>query len=204
MGNIIGGIVITYMRPFIIGDRVKIADTIGDITEKTLLVTRIRTIKNVDITIPNAMVLGSHIINYSTSAKNKGLILHTTVTIGYDAPWRKVHELLKAAAAATENVLTEPAPFILQTALDDFYVHYELNAYTDKPNIMANIYSNLHQNIQDKFNEGGVEIMSSHYSTIRDGNQVTIPKDYLPKEYKVPAFRLFGLNLFSDKNNRNE
>jgi small-conductance mechanosensitive channel len=204
IGNIVGGVVITYMRPFKIGDRVKIADTIGDIVEKNLLITRIRTIKNVDITIPNSMVLGSHIINYSSSAKDKGLILHTTVTIGYDAPWRKVHELLKNAAYATENILREPLPFIFQTALDDFYVHYELNVYTDKPNIMAKIYSDLHQNIQDKFNEGGVEIMSSHYSTIRDGNQVTIPHDYLPKEYKAPAFRLFGINLFGDKNNKKE
>ncbi len=197
VANIVSGIIITYMRPFRVGDRVKIADTIGDITERTLLVTRVRTIKNVEITIPNALVLGSHIINYSTSAQERGLILHTSVTIGYDAPWRKVHELLKSAALATPDILKEPAPFILQTSLDDFYVSYELNAYTDQPNKMATIYSDLHQNIQDKFNEGGVEIMSPHYTQLREGNQTTIPENYLPKTYTPPAFRIFPLgNLF--------
>ena len=197
VANIVGGVVLTYMRPFKVGDRVKIADTIGDVIDKTLLGTRLRTIKNVDVTVPNSMVLGSHIINYSSSAKQKGLILHTRVTITYDAPWRKIHELLKSAASATENILKEPEPFILQTALDDFYVHYELNVYTDKPNIMAKIYSDLHQNIQDKFNEAGVEIMSPHFSGVRDGNRVQIPDDYLPKNYDPPPFRVspFG-NLF--------
>jgi small-conductance mechanosensitive channel len=191
IANIVGGVVITYMRPFKIGDRVRIADTVGDITEKTLLVTRVRTIKNVDITIPNAMVLGSHIINFSSSAAERGLVLHTSVTIGYDAPWKKVHSLLLAAADATSGVLKEPAPFVLQTSLDDFYVRYELNVSTDQPNAMAGIYSELHQHIQDKFNEAGVEIMSPHYSAMRDGNRTAIPRDYLPESYQAPAFRLF-------------
>jgi small-conductance mechanosensitive channel len=191
ISNIVSGVVLTYMRPFNEGDRVKIADTTGDVIEKTLLVTRVRTVKNVDITIPNAMVLGSHIINFSSSAKARGLILHTTVTIGYDVPWRKVHELLVAAAAATEHILKEPPPFVLQTRLDDFYPTYELNAYTGEPNLMSGIYSVLHQNIQDKFHEAGVEIMSPHYSAVRDGNQVAIPADYLPKSYSAPAFRIF-------------
>ena len=193
VSNIVGGVVLTYMRPFKHGDRVRIADTVGDVVEKTLLVTRVRTIKNVDITIPNAMVLGSHIINFSSSAKNKGLILHTTVTIGYDAPWRKVHELLKAAAKETESTLREPEPFILQTALSDFYVNYELNVYTDKPNVMAKIYSDLHQKIQDKFNEAGVEIMSPSYTGVRDGNKMQIPDEYLPKDYKQPKFKISPL-----------
>lgn len=199
IANIVAGTVLTYMRPFKIGDRVKIADTVGDIVEKTLLVTRIRTIKNVDITIPNAMILSSHIINYSSSADQKGLILHTTVTIGYDVPWKQVHELLISAANETENIKQEPKPFVLQTSLDDFYVSYELNAYTDNPGIMAKIYSQLHSKIQDKFNEAGVEIMSPHYGAMRDGNQTTIPSDYLPKKYQAPSFRLFGVNLFGDK-----
>ncbi|MBU0510015.1 mechanosensitive ion channel family protein [bacterium] len=190
IANIVAGVIMTYMRPFKVGDRVKIADTMGDVVEKTLLVTRVRTIKNVDITVPNAMVLGSHIINFSSAAQEQGLILHTTVTIGYDAPWRKVHELLLAAAAATPNVLKEPAPFILQTALNDFYVSYELNAYTDQPGIMAKTYSELHQSIQDKFFEAGVEIMSPHYSGVRDGNRAAIPDEYLPKGYQVPPFRV--------------
>jgi small-conductance mechanosensitive channel len=208
VANMVAGVVLTYMRPFKVGDRVKIADAIGDVIEKTLLVTRVRTIKNVDITIPNAMVLGSHIINFSSSALERGLILHTSVTIGYDAPWRKVHQLLKDAANATEYILKTPEPFILQTSLDDFYVSYELNAYTDQPNIMAKIYSELHQNIQDKFNEAGVEIMSPHYSQIRDGNRTAIPDEYLPKGYTSPAFRIFPIgggktNQSDNLNNKN-
>lgn len=190
ISNIVAGVILTYMRAFKLGDRVKIADTVGDVVEKTLLVTRIRTIKNVDITIPNAMVLGSHITNFSSSAQDYGLILHTTVTIGYDAPWRQVHELLVSAAVSTENILELPKPFVLQTSLDDFYVSYQINAYTDKPSIMARTYSELHQNIQEKFNEGGVEIMSPHYATLRDGNMTTIPESYLPESYKQPPFRV--------------
>ena len=199
IGNVIAGIVLTYMRPFHVGDRVKIADTFGDVTERTLLVTRVRTIKNVDITIPNALVLSAHIINFSSSASSSPpLILHTSVTIGYDAPWRKVHELLIAAARVTTRILQDPEPFVLQTSLNDFYVTYEINAYTDEPNLMATIYAELHQHIQDKFNEAGVEIMSPHYGQIRDGNQTTIPEQYLPKTYQAPAFRIGPLgNLFA-------
>jgi small-conductance mechanosensitive channel len=190
VANIVAGVILTYMRPFKIGDRVKIADTMGDIIERTLLVTRVRTIKNVEVTIANSMVLGSHIINFSSSAQQEGLILHTTVTIGYDAAWRTVHKLLIEAALSTEHVRREPAPFVFQTALDDFYVHYELNAYTDQPGQMAKIYADLHQNIQDKFNEAGVEIMSPHYSSVRDGNRIAIPADYRPEGYSAPSFRL--------------
>lgn len=198
IGNIVAGVVLTYMRPFRIGDRVKIADTFGDITDRNLLVTRVRTIKNVDITIPNALVLSSHIINFSSSATNPPpLILHSSVTIGYDAPWRKVHELLIAAAKATNRILSTPEPFVLQTSLDDFYVTYEINAYTDQPNLMATIYAELHQHIQDQFNEAGVEIMSPHYAQIRDGNRTTIPDQYLPKTYQPPSFRVGPLgNMF--------
>ncbi|HQI42338.1 MAG TPA: mechanosensitive ion channel [Ignavibacteriaceae bacterium] len=196
VSNIVAGILITYMRPFKLGEKVKIADTMGEVVDKTLLVTRIRTNKNVDITIPNAMVLGSHIINYSSSAKDKGLILHTTVTIGYDVPWRKIHELLISAANETEFILKEPKPFVEQTSLDDFSVSYELNAYTHNSGSMGGIYSQLHSKIQDKFNEAGVEIMSPHYNAVRDGNQTTIPQDYLPKEYQAPPFKFLGIDLF--------
>ena len=190
VANVIAGVILTYMRAFRLGDRVQIADTVGDVIESSLLVTRIRTIKNVEITIANSMVLSSHIINFSGSIHPDGLILHTTVTIGYDAPWRKVHELLIGAAVATENILKEPKPFVLQTALDDFYVHYQINAYTDKPSLMAQTYSDLHQNIQDAFYEAGVEIMSPHAAMVRDGNRVAIPDDYLPEGYRAPRFRV--------------
>lgn len=188
IANIVSGVVITYMRPFRVGDRVKISDTVGDVVEKTFLITRIRTIKNVDVTIPNSMVLGSHIINYSSSAVEQGLILNTTITIGYDASWKTVHELLKQAAKRTDLIDQAKEPFILQTALNDFYVAYELNAYTKHANKMALIYSDLHKNIQDTFNEGGVEIMSPHYGALRDGNEITIPANYRSKDYQVPRF----------------
>jgi small-conductance mechanosensitive channel len=190
VANLVSGVILTYMRAFRIGDRVKIADTEGDVMEKTLLVTRVRTIKNVDVTITNSMVLNSHVINFSTSAKQDGLILNTSVTIGYDAPWRTVHKLLIDAALECKTILNEPKPFVLQTALDDFYVHYEINAYTDQPQEMATTYSELHEKIQDKFNQAGVEIMSSHYANVRDGNRTTIPIENLPSEYVAPPFNI--------------
>ena len=190
IGNMVAGVVLTYTRAFQIGDRVKIGDTVGDVTEKTLLVTRIRTIKNVAVTIPNGTVLSSQVVNYTSLASTRGLILHSSVTIGYDAPWRQVHELLIAAAERTEHILPEPRPFVLQTSLDDFYVSYEINAYTNRSDIMAGIYSRLHQNVQELFNEGGVEIMSPHYGALRDGNRTTIPDAHLSAAYQTPAFRL--------------
>ena len=190
VGNAVAGVLITYMRPFKLGDRIAVGETVGDVVEKSLLVTRLRTIKNVDVTIPNATLLGTQVHNYSANAHRGGLILHTTVTIGYDAPWRTVHALLIAAAGSTEGILAEPAPFVFQTSLDDFYVSYQINAYTDQPSRMAAIYSELHTNIQEKFNEGGVEIMSPHYRSERDGNQTTIPAQHLPKDYVAPSFRI--------------
>ena len=173
--NIVSGIVLTYTRGFRIGDRVKISQTVGDVLERTLLVTRIRTIKNVVVTIPNGMVLNSEIINYNAPMLKEGLILNTTVTIGYDVPWRKVHNLLIQAALATRDILSDSKPFVLQTSLDDYYVSYELNTYTHAPERMAVIYSELHQNIQDLFNKAGVEIMSPRYTAYRDGSEVVIP-----------------------------
>jgi small-conductance mechanosensitive channel len=201
IANIVAGAALTYMRPFNVGDRVKIADTMGDVVEKTLLVTRIRTIKNVEVTIPNSMVLGSHMINFSTEAKEGRLILFTAVTIGYDVPWRQVQELLIGAARATNGIVSEPAPFVLQTSLNDFSVTYELNVYTADAQHLLRIQSELHANIQDKFNEAGVEIMSPTYSALRDGNQATIPEDYLPKTYEAKSFRILPVeNLLKLKN----
>ncbi len=205
VANIVAGTILIYTRAFQIGDRIQIGDAIGDIVEKTLLVTRIRTIKNVVITIPNATVLNSQIINYSALSQDPSsyLILHTTVTLGYDVPWRKVHQTLIDAALATEYILPQPAPFVFQTSLDDFYVSYEINAYTNKPTIMAKIYSELHQNIQDKCNEVGIEILSPHYAAMRDGNQTTIPENYLPKDYQAPGFRVSPLNsIFNPANGK--
>lgn len=190
LSHVIAGVFLTYTKAFRVGDRVKIADTIGDVVEKTFLATRIRTIKHEFITIPNGLVLGSHIINYSASGGNPGLILHTSVTIGYDAPWQKVQELLIAAALATEHILNDPPPFVLQRSLNDFSVSYEINGYTDKAQCMAEIYSELHKNIQEKFNAAGVEIMSPQYHAVRDGNTVTIPHASWTDGYQPPSFRV--------------
>jgi len=175
ISNMVAGLVITYMRPFKIGDRVRIGDVTGNVIEKSLLITRIRTIKNEEITVPNSTILNSHTINFSAESSSAGLILHTSVTIGYNAPWRVVHQLLIDAAMATTGVLKDKTPFVLQTSLDDFFVTYQLNAYTDQPTNQSAIYSGLHQNIQDLFNKAGVEIMSPHYRAQRDGNDSTIP-----------------------------
>lgn len=190
IANVIAGVVVTYMRPFRVGDRVRIADAVGDVTGKDLFVVRLRTVKNVDITIPNALVLANHIVNFSSSADSRGLVLHTTVTIGYDVPWRTVHELLVQAARRVEGILGNPAPFVLQTSLGDFAVSYELNAFTADPHQMAVIYSRLHEEIQNAFNAAGVEIMSPHFTAVRDGNRTAIPDAYLPKNYRAPAFSI--------------
>ena len=179
LGNIIAGLVITYMRPFKIGDRIQLNDTTGNIIEKTPLVTRIRTPKNEVVTVPNSFVMSSHTVNYSTSAREYGLIIHSEVSIGYDIPWRKVNELLIDAALNTPGVVDDPRPFVLETSLSDWYPVYQVNAYIKEADKMPQIYSNLHQNIQDKFNEAGIEIMSPHYMAMRDGNETTIPKDDL-------------------------
>ena len=179
IGNIIAGLVITYMRPFKIGDRIQLNDTTGNIIEKTPLVTRIRTPKNEVVTVPNSFVMSSHTVNYSTSAREYGLIIHSEVSIGYDIPWRKVNELLIDAALNTPGVVDDPRPFVLETSISDWYPVYQVNAYIKEADKMPQIYSNLHQNIQDKFNEAGIEIMSPHYMAMRDGNETTIPKDDL-------------------------
>ncbi|MEO6232731.1 MAG: mechanosensitive ion channel domain-containing protein [Ferruginibacter sp.] len=190
LSNIVAGLVLTYMRLFKIGDRVKIGEVMGDVIEKSLLVTRIRTIKNEIISIPNSTVMSSHTINYSIDATNKGLILHTTVTIGYDVPWKNMHQALLNAADRTDMLLKDPVPFVLQTSLEDFYVAYQINAYTKEAGKQATIYSYLHQHIQDCCNEAGIEILSPHYRAARDGNATTIPSDYLSKDYKAPSFNI--------------
>jgi small-conductance mechanosensitive channel len=178
IGNIIAGLVITYMRPFKIGDRIKLNDTTGNVVEKTPLVTRIRTPKNEVVTIPNSFVMSSHTVNFSQSAREYGLIIHSEVSIGYDVPWRTVNKLLVEAALNTPGVVDDPRPFVLSTSLSDWYPVYQVNAYIKDADRLAEIYSDLHQNIQDRFNEAGVEIMSPHYMAVRDGNASTIP----PKE----------------------
>ncbi|MGB5482235.1 MAG: mechanosensitive ion channel family protein [Eudoraea sp.] len=173
IANIIAGIVITYMRPFQIGDRIKVDNIVGDVIEKTILVTRIRTTKKEEVTIPNAKILSGTIVNYSNE-DDKAIILYTSVTLGYDLPWETAEELLLEAAFNTQFILKEPKPFVLQTSLDDYYVSYELNAYTSEPKKMPFIYSEMHKNILNAFNKAGVEILSPSYVSARDGSLTTV------------------------------
>jgi small-conductance mechanosensitive channel len=156
----------------------------------TMLATHLQTIRNEEIMVPNSVVLSNFVTNYSMLARTQGLALHTSVTIGYEVPWRQVHGLLLDAARKTKNVLEQPAPFVLQNALQDSYVQYEINAYTDKPELMVYIYSDLHGNIQDCFFAAGVEIMSPIYSALRDGNQTQMPAEFLPANYRPQGFRI--------------
>jgi small-conductance mechanosensitive channel len=192
IANVIGGIILIYTRAFRIGDHIQVGDVIGDLIEKNFLVIRICTPTNKIITIPNSSLLSSNVINFSISSRelNRNLIIQTTITLGYDLPWRKAHKTLIEAALETEHILKEPAPFVLQTSLDNFYISYQLNAYTNQPNLMVIIYSELHQNIQDKCNEAGIEILSPSYTSLRDGNTTTIPENYLPSDYAAPPFRV--------------
>jgi len=174
IANIIAGVVITYMRPFQIGDRVKIDNIVGDVIDKTILVTHLRTTKKEDVTIPNANILTGNIINYS-SHETGSIILHTTITLGYDVSWKRANELLLEAANRTPFLMKDPAPFVLQTSLDDFYVEYELNAHTEEYKKIPSIYSDIHKNILDIFDEAEVEILSPGYIAARDGSLTTIP-----------------------------
>jgi len=176
IGNIMAGMVMTYMRPFRLGDFIRFGDKEGFVIEKTVLVTRIRTRKNEVVTIPNSNLMGSQTSNFTFAAQNYGVIVHTKVTIGYDMEWTLIRDLLLAAASDTPGIQSHPKPFVLVTALDDFYVEYEINAFTQHSEILSDIYSSLHQNILDRFHSNGVEIMSPHIFAHRNDLEVQIPK----------------------------
>lgn len=192
VANAIAGIILIYTRAFRIGDVVRLSGTLGSVVEKSLFVTRIQTFKGEIVTIPNNSVLGSEVTNLSFISREteQDLVLHTTITLGYDLPWRKVHETLIKAAIATKHILPEPSPFVLQTALNDYNVSYELNACTDRPELIPQIFTELHQNIQDYCNAADIEILSPAFTALRDGNHTTIPANYLPKGYQAPGFRI--------------
>lgn len=170
IGNIISGIILTYTRAFKIGDRIRIADQVGDVIEKSAFVTRIRTIKNEDIVIPNSNVMSAHIVNYMEGKHHGGLIIHTTITIGYDVPWPRVHQILTGAALKTEGILQQPAPFVFQTALHNFNVEYQINAYTDCPSQMARLYSDLYRNILDGCRDNNIDLTSPSFHVVRDAH----------------------------------
>ena len=176
VGNVMAGLVMTYMRPFHVGDFIRFGEVEGFVLEKTALVTRIRTRKNEVITIPNSNLMSAQTSNYSFAADNFGIIVHTKVTIGYDMKHELIENLLLSSAKATKHLQQKPLPFVRVTALDDFYVEYEINAYTHSTDKLSDIYSELHQNILDHFHEAGVEIMSPHIFAHRNNLELQIPK----------------------------
>ena len=176
IANLLAGYTMIYRRAFKVGDRISIDNLTGFVTETRLMVTHLRTIKNEEIVVSNSTILNSHVINYSTLAASRGLILHTTVGIGYETPWRQVEAMLLLAADRTPGLLKEPAPFVWQTSLGDFAVTYELNAYSNDPSRLGRLYTALHQNILDIFNEHGVQIMTPAYETDPEKPKV-VPKE---------------------------
>ena len=175
VANVIAGVVLIYMRPFNLNDRVKIGEVVGDVVEMSLLVTRIKTIKNEYVTLPNSKVLGGSMVDYSSPAERKELIAHTCITIGYNTPVQTVKELL-ISSSSVEGVLEEPKPFVLVKELENSYIKYELNVYIESAKAMLKIYSDLHENIYDVFSKAGVEIMSAEYFALRDGNKPALPE----------------------------
>ena len=166
----------TYRRAFRMGDRVKISGVTGDVIEMRLQVTHLRTIKNEEVIIPNSTILNNEVVNYSSLARTRGLILHTTVGIGYETPWRQVEAMLFLAADRTAEIKREPAPFVRQLALGDFAVTYEINVYCDNVQAMGRIHTALHENILDVFNEHGVQIMTPAYEGDPEEPKV-VPKE---------------------------
>ncbi|MDR3301814.1 MAG: mechanosensitive ion channel family protein [Spirochaetaceae bacterium] len=165
IGNLISGFVMTYMRPFSVGDRIKLNDVTGFVLERGAMVTRIRTHKNEIVSVPNQMVMNNAITNYSSAPDMglAGLIVHAEVTMGYDVHWQKVHEVLLTAAAKNELLEKTPPPFINQLKLDDFYCWYEINAYTKNINVLPAVYTELYKQIQNGFAAEGISMYAPHF-----------------------------------------
>ena len=183
IGNILAGYSLIYRRAFKIGDLIKVGEHVGEVTEIAALVTHLRTPKNENVVVPNSEILSSNIVNYSALKKRNGLVIHTTVGIGYETPWRQVEAMLKMAADRTPGLLKEPLPFVLQKSLGDFCVVYEINAHTELPEDMPKLYSLLHQNILDVFNEYGVQIMTPAYESDSEEPKL-VPKE---RWFEAPA-----------------
>ena len=177
IGNLVAGLGIAFRRAFRVGDRIRIGDTIGEVTQVELLTTYLRSPKNEQIVIPNSLILNNEVVNYSALVRSgAGLIVHTNVGIGYETPWRQVEAMLIQAARRTPGIRAEPEPFVLQRSLGDFAVNYEINAYTDEPRRILGTYSDLHRNILDVFNEYGVQIMTPAYEGDPEQAKV-VPRD---------------------------
>jgi len=197
INNIISGIVLTYTRSFRVGDRIKIGEVLGDVTEKGLFVTRINSWSNEKVTIPNGKVLSGEVINLSTAANENGLSVLVTAGIGYDVEWRKVHELMKEAAGKTPGIEKEPEPFVIQTQLGDYAVSYLLIGKTMEPKNERFVASDLRANVLDAFNKAGIEIMTPSVTSVRDANRPAIPDQWEPRPFSIPGFSIFNLRTNS-------
>jgi len=175
MGHMMSGLVLVYSRSLKAGDVVRVNDIEGMVSEVGSLSVKLVNSRKEEITIPNAVIVGTTVKNYSRLNREAGPGLTTGVTIGYDAPWRVVYELLLAAAEKTAGVLKAPAPMVFQPELSDFYVVYQLTVRLEPGSDRLKVLSELHQNIQDQFNERGVQIMSPHFEGQPDG-KVWVPK----------------------------
>jgi small-conductance mechanosensitive channel len=175
--NVISGLMLIYTRAFREGDRVEINGTVGVVQDRTLLVTRLQTPRNELVSIPNATVIGSSVVNFTFSRREirQPVALATTITIGYDVPWRQVHELMLSAARRVEGISDEIEPFVLQTSLNDFHISYELNAFVRDAGTYRQTLSEVLAALQDVFAAAKVEILSPGYHAIRDGNASTLP-----------------------------
>jgi small-conductance mechanosensitive channel len=187
MNQLMSGLVIMYSRAFRPGDLIRVGDVEGTVTQVGVLSTKVMTRRREEVTLPNSVVVASGTTNYSRLAEGAGAIVTTRLTIGYDAPWRQVHALLELAASRTPGVRKQPAPFVLQPALSDFYVEYVLGVSVDRPDQRYAVLSALHANIQDAFNEYGVQIMSPNYEADRDQPTVVPPERWYAAPASPPA-----------------
>jgi small-conductance mechanosensitive channel len=186
IANMIAGMAMTYRGTFKDGDLIKVGEVVGTVEGVKLMVTRLRTAKNESVILPNATIVNTEVTNYSQQAHTQGLVIHSTVGIGYDTPWRQVEAILLEAAARTAGLKPEPPPFVLQRALGDFAVQYEINAYWQGGGSLLTVYSRLHANILDVFNEHGVQIMSPAYEGDPEAPKVVPPE----KWYQAPAKKM--------------
>lgn len=175
IANTIAGFIITYMRPFQIGDWIKVNDAIGEVIEKTALVTRLRTINNEDITVPNSMILTSKTTNYSSASADKCLIIPIDININFDVPHEKASELLIKAALQTKHIVTNPHPYVFKNKIQDTYISYQLNAFTKNPERMYFIISDLNENILKVFKENDIDLLSPRFYAKQ--HHVKISKD---------------------------
>jgi small-conductance mechanosensitive channel len=194
--NIISGLMLIYTRAFQEGDRVEINGVLGVVQDRALLVTRICTPRHELVSIPNSTVIGASIINFSLASREifRPVAVATTVTIGYDVPWRQVHALLLAAARSVDGISTDPEPFVLQTSLNDFHISYELNASVVDVNQYRETLSALLGAIQDQFAAADVEILSPGYHAMRNGNRSTVPPLRPRPEPSPPECRVIAAN----------